>query len=99
MGKTRVLTANFGLNNIGVLVKIFGTVTYTAGDHFYLCDGVKYDDGSGMDGIKVYTGSLTEPAVGSKVLLTAISSCYVRGGNVVRMLRPRRQSDIVLLSQ
>ena len=99
MGKTRVLTANFGLNNIGVLVKVYGTVTYTAGDHFYLCDGVKYDDGSGMDGIKVYTGSLTEPAVGSKVLLTAISSCYVRGGNVVRMLRPRRQSDIVLLSQ
>ena len=96
-GKTRLLTKNGGLSNVGLLVKVFGTVTYTAADHFYLCDGVKYDDGSGIDGIKVYTGALTEPVVGKKVQLTAISCCYVRGGNCVRLLRPRKQSDIVVL--
>lgn len=82
-----------GLNNIGLLIKTWGKVTHVDDGFFYISDGTAMDDGSGYQGIRVnfqYTG--TE---GRYVSVTGISTCLKSGGRLIRMIRPRKGSDIV----
>ncbi len=83
-----------GANNIGLLVRCFGRVSYIGTNYFYISDGSKIDDGSGILGVYVkhqYLG-----AVGDYVQVTGISSCIKKDGKIVRALRPRDPSDIVV---
>jgi hypothetical protein len=89
-----------GLNNIGLLVKTSGTVTYAEQAFFYLDDGSVLDDHSGHIGVKVYGTVPVNPGeepVGKFVTVTGISSCEIAGGDIVRVIRTRDAQDVVVL--
>ena len=91
-----------GLNNIGLLVKSWGKVTFVdeGSEFFYIDDGTARLDGSGYLGVRVtYSdlavgNSIDPPAVDSYVTLTCISSTVLISDKVQPNLRPRRQDDI-----
>ncbi len=103
-GLQQGITGGYGVNNIGLLVSTLGKITYrdSAGAFFYLDDGSALADGSGNVGVRVETDQLaagngiTLPSgVGDMVRIRGISSCATPGGtNLIRVLRPRTQSDI-----
>ena len=78
-----------GANNIGLLVLIWGKVTYAGSDYYYLDDGSALDDGSGQIGVKVLALGTTVPAVDSYKTVTGISSCYKVGSDLFRLVRAR----------
>lgn len=82
----------FGLNNIGLLVRVSGRITEfdTAVPRTWF----KIDDGSGV-GVKcvVPTGVTINPAW-QRVSVTGISSCEKPGAQVQRLLRVRSAADI-----
>lgn len=84
-----------GVNNIGLLVRTCGAVTEVepvAGPA--TPSWFKIDDGSDI-GLKVSVPvGVTVPEVGSYATVTGISSCEPSGGDIVRLLRVRMQSDI-----
>ena len=73
-----------GANNIGLLVRITGRVTATGQDHFYIDDGSACDDGSGLIGVKVMCASMAKPAVGTRMVVTGVSSTYFDRGSLWR---------------
>lgn len=83
------ITGASGLNNIGLLVTVWGKVTYSESGFFYIDDGSGIKDGSGHTGIKVY-GSVptTGNPVDKWVKITGISSCEKLGANLIRIIRP-----------
>ena len=92
-----------GLNNIGLLIRTWGKVTFvdTTNKFFYVNDGAGRQDGSGNVGLRVSYDNLapgntiTPPAVNSYVAVTCISSTWLNGsGKIQPNLRPRRQTDI-----
>ncbi|MGQ9925166.1 MAG: hypothetical protein ACUVSM_14730 [Armatimonadota bacterium] len=97
-GYTRSVTGGQGLYNTGLRVRCAGRVTGWGPLSFWLDDGSRYSDGySGFPGVKVSSGFLTRPTVGSFVTVDGISTMeYVNGQNV-RVLRPSVQTDIRVL--
>ncbi len=75
-----------GLNNIGLLVTIWGKVTATGRGWFYVDDGSGVSDGSGSVGVYVDDEGQTVPGAGDYVCVTGISSCDLYLGNVVNTL-------------
>ena len=75
-----------GLNNIGLLVRVCGTVTSSGQGWFYVDDGSLCHDGSGMIGVRVLCPGSDAPAVGHFVIINAISSTYFDGTNTLRAL-------------
>ena len=73
-----------GLNNVGLLVRVFGKVSdrNATTEEFYL------DDGSGFK-VRVYAPGLTIPADGSFVTVTGISGADNTSGLNLRVLRAR----------
>ncbi len=86
-----------GLNNIGLLIRTWGKVTYADADYFYLEDGSLLDDGSGNVGVKVLAEGLILPAQDSYVQVTGISSCFKVGDDLHPLIRVRDSADIVVL--
>ena len=92
------VTDGIGLNNIGLLVTVFGRVTAPPGwTYFYIDDVSGCLDGSGFTGLKVICWDMDKPAQGTYVRVTGISSCQrPEGAGVsIPVIRVRRQSDIV----
>lgn len=93
-----------GVHNVGLLVRMFGRVVYKdpGGGFFYLDDGSSIDDGSGW-GIRVVCtdlapgNTITLPAVNKFVKVSGIVSTAMVQSEVVRCIRPRYQSDIVIV--
>lgn len=85
------ITGAYGLNNFGLLAKTWGKVTSTGSNYFYIEPQTALS-------IKVYSGSLTKPAVGKFVAITGISTCEIISGATCRAIRPRVQSDIQILN-
>jgi len=91
-----------GLNNIGLLVRTWGKVTYVnaAEKYFYIDDGSGLVDESGHLGIRVFYDNLapgntfTPPSESQFVTITGISTTVVINGKIRPMLRPRKQSDM-----
>jgi len=93
-----------GLNNIGLLVRTWGRVTFvdTTNQFFYIDDGSGLLDGYSAEciGVRVSYANLapgntiTPPAQGQFVVVTGISSTVVINSLIRPMLRPRRQADI-----
>jgi hypothetical protein len=96
-----------GTNNIGLLIKTWGIVTYvdmaTTPTFFYINDGSNLADGSGYVGVRVAIDNLatgntiTAPSVDQHVAITCISSTVMIDGKIQPNLRPRKQSDIQTL--
>ncbi len=96
-----------GLNNIGLLIRTWGKVTFvdTANKIFYINDGANRDDGSGHIGLRVSYDNLAPgntiepPPVGSYVAVTCICSTWRNpAGKIHPNLRPRRQDDITVIA-
>jgi len=87
----------FGLmNNIGLLVRVWGRVTAsgTVADPrypitwLYVDDGSKVRDGTGVTGLYCEAASnVPPPSVGSYVCVTGVSSCEFYLGDLVNVLR------------
>ena len=102
-GYTPGVTGGVGTHNTGLLVTIWGKVTYrdTTGKLFYVDDGCRLEDGSGQKGVQVYCGgrptgnNLTMPDTTKYAVVTGISTRRVVSGQTIRCIRPRKQTDIV----
>ena len=91
------ITGGVGVNNIGLLISTSGRVKYVESGFFYIDDGRALEDGSGHIGVKVDASTLTtlpEQDV-DYVRITCISSTEQPGANVIRLLRPRGDADVV----
>lgn len=86
----RSVAGGVGLNNIGLLVRVCGTVVSSGLGYF------EVDDGSGCSLRCVVPAGVTPPAAGSVVSATGVSSCEEVGPELHRLLRVRCQSDIDL---
>ena len=86
-----------GLNNVGLLIRTWGKVTYSGEGFFYIDDGSALDDDSGHIGVKVY-GSVPVPPevdpVGKCVIVTGISSCEKLDADPIRVVRTRGTDDV-----
>jgi hypothetical protein len=93
------ITGAWGLFNVGLLMTISGSVTHSESEFFYVDDGSALEDGSGYMGVKVLSGDLDEPDEEEYAVVTGISGAEMLGGNVVRVMRPRVQEDIIPYSE
>ena len=92
-----------GLNNIGMLVRMWGKVTFVDAQNkfFYLDDGGRRIDGSGHLGVRVSYDDLADgrsfnpPTENWIVAVTGISSTTVISGKVQPNLMPRSGSDMI----
>ena len=82
------------INNIGLLVKTYGTVTVVGSDFFYIYDQTEAQDDSIFVGIRVQCGSMSKPSAGQHVSVVGISSMMKLQGTLYRCIRPRTASDI-----
>jgi hypothetical protein len=93
----RMLTPS-NLTSQGLLIKVWGQVSYVAQDNSYFTidDGSGLTDGAGHPGIKVNcTGTVsavTPPTLDSFVVITGISGCEQNGS--VLVIRPRSMEDV-----
>lgn len=92
-------TPALGLSNSGLLIKTWGWVRSVGWNYVYIEDGSSLRDGSGLPGLKVYTGLAPKPRVGEFISATGISGVESPPGSEVRIpvLRVRKASDIVKL--
>lgn len=97
------VTGNGFLNNTGLVVQVYGIVTYvnTTSKYFYMDDGCRLRDNTGQVGLQVYCGgrpvgnNLTLPGLNAIVKVTGIASSRSFLTSINPALRPRSQSDIV----
>jgi hypothetical protein len=77
-----------GLNNVGLLVKTWGRVTETGAGY------VVIDDGTGI-GVRVDTTTIAAPpALNQYVSIIGASSLHKPASDRLRLVLPRRQSDV-----
>lgn len=92
-----------GLNNSGLLVRIWGKVSDPGTGGFYVDDGSSLVDVTGHKGVWVSTVSLysgrtmTLPAIGKWVAVTGVAASRSQGVSIQRIIRPRSQSDIQII--
>lgn len=77
-----------GLNNVGLLVRLWGRVTQSSSDSFVI------DDGSVEGGVKIASGSLAEPPANHYVMITGIAGLEAAGTGNRAVLHVVRQTDI-----
>lgn len=92
----------YGLNNIGLLVRIHGIVTASGTDPranatwFYVDDGAGVQDGTGVSGIYCrIDDDAAPPPVGAHISVVGVSGCEFYGGDLVNVLRLRDSTEIV----
>ncbi|MCL5104384.1 MAG: C10 family peptidase [Armatimonadetes bacterium] len=93
-----------GLNNIGLLVKLAGNVTYVdpAGAFGYVDDGSALNDGNALGAagapvkgaLVVLPAGISIPPAGTPVAVTGVSGIRTVNGAGVRALKVRTQDDI-----
>ena len=84
------ITGGTGVHNVGLLVRSWGRVMESGTGYFII------DDGSGANLKVTVPYGVNPPDEGQYAIVTGISSVENSGGNVTCLLRPRRQSDIVV---
>lgn len=96
-GHSPGVTNGVGVGNAGLLAAIFGKVTSVGWTYFYIDDGSKLRDGSGMRGLKVQSRKLNKPAEGDFVRVTGIVGVEQPqdAGVSIPVIRARRQTDIL----
>lgn len=87
-------------DSAGLLVKIWGRVTYRAGDgsYFYVDDGSGITDATGACGIRVALSDLiagaSAPAEDEYVTISGLVGLVRVGAVTIKVVRPRSQADI-----
>jgi hypothetical protein len=97
LGYNPSLYSSFGLNNIGLLGKIAGTVVGVGdGPYFFVDDGSSTPSDEGFTGVKVI--SAVPVSVGQKVIITGIS-CVAQddSSRSIRQIRTRDANDMQVL--
>lgn len=100
LGTTGRSVSGDGLDDSGILVKIWGNVTFRAADSSYFCvdDGSGKSDGLGHAGIPVVVSDLVTPLASvpssGYALVTGLVGSRNLGGGVVPVVRPRGDGDI-----
>ncbi|MCC6484506.1 MAG: carboxypeptidase regulatory-like domain-containing protein [Armatimonadetes bacterium] len=92
------VTGGVGLNNIGLLVTTWGTVTGSGSGYFYIDDGSGLEDASGLRGLRVVTNGASSPATGKMARVTGPVSCFRNSGGVQRRVLLRSPVDVTLLN-
>lgn len=92
------ITGSQCISSMGLLVRICGTVTGRGRGWFYIDDGCSVSDGTPYKGIYVSAPNMETPAMGVSAVVTGIASCEIYKGNLVNVLLPRSQDDIVFSS-
>lgn len=88
-----------GLNNIGLLVSVWGKVVSKGRGWFYIDDGSSVKDGTGITGIYCeLPEGVAAPSVGEFVRVTGISSCELYEGALVSVIALRNADDIYCFS-
>lgn len=90
----RGVTGGVGVNNIGLLVRTTGRVTWSDAGWFYVDDGSGLSDFSPYTGLRVMCGGIAPPARGDYVAVTGTSSILNDGANAYRCIVVRGESDI-----
>jgi len=81
LGGVKRLYQMYNTNNIGLLLKVSGSVTAVGLGYFYISDGMNLEDGSGNLGVRVTCGpGVHVPSLGQWVTVTGISSPIYRDG-------------------
>ncbi len=92
-----------GLDNTGLLVKVWGKVTYKDPNDAYFCvdDGSGKSDGAGHSGVPVVVSDLItpiyplpDPSANPYVSVTGVVAKKDLGGGAVAVVRPRVSDDI-----
>lgn len=89
-----------GLNNIGLLIRVWGRVTQVGSGYLYIDDGSELLDGtstglSANKGIKIICNSASY-STGQYLVVSGISSCFkTPSGSIARQIITRTPSDIV----
>ena len=83
-----------GLTNVGLLVRVAGTVRSVVSDGFYLDDGSDVRDETGAVGIKVWTGTSGSATVGARLGVTGVVSCRLAGGKVYPVILRREMNAL-----
>jgi len=91
-------TGGAGLNNVGLLVRVWGKVISTSPGYFYLEDGSAVTDGTGTAGIRVVGAYGYMPDVNDYVAATGISGLATLATNRARVLRLASSCDIISVS-
>jgi hypothetical protein len=81
----------FGLNNIGLLVRVFGKVAEAGGNWLTI------DDGSGTPVKCILPWLAAVPVPGDCVTVTGICSCERHGDEIRPMIRVRSATDVTQL--
>lgn len=84
----------YGLNNVGLLVGVWGRVTAVGSDYFYLDDGSNCDDGSGSGGVRVVNVSGYMPGADDYVAVTGVSGLATYDTDLARTVRLARTVDL-----
>lgn len=94
-----------GLETTGLLVKIWGWVTFKSPDgaYMYIDDGSKRKDAAGMTGVRVMLSGLTNPitkglGTDQYVLVTGHAGLVKDGSAIVRAIKPRGDADITSIN-
>jgi len=85
-----------GLNNVGLLVKTSGKVTFVGSGYIYINDGSNLMGKSGRKGVKVSPAETGNLRAGSTVVVTGISTLETDGITYWPLIRTRRGSDVVV---
>ena len=94
-GATPGISDARGLNNIGLLARVWGRVTYIGSDYFLVWDGHMNPDSSQYT-VKIRCPGLTKPTSTSQyAIVTGISSLEPGGSGTVPLIRVRKQADLV----
>lgn len=99
----RGVTGGFGINNIGLLVRATGRVTHADVGFCYIDDGSGIQDGAVYDVVSTYTGVKLDttkltilPVEDQYILVIGISGVEMVNTDFIRVLKPRRDADIVI---
>ncbi|MCX6375827.1 MAG: lectin like domain-containing protein, partial [Armatimonadetes bacterium] len=93
------------LNNVGLLVRTMGVVTYSTSGYFYIDDGASAQDNSTYKGVKVL-GTVPPPqptppdwtALGKYVIVTGVSSTFKAASPSTDLYRQVRATEIVIVN-
>lgn len=101
LGTANRSVSGIGASVSGLLVKMWGRVTFVAGDdsYIYMDDGSEINDGSGHTGVRVILSGLTNPvtkvlSVDQYVIITGLVGLARDGATTIPAIRPRGDADI-----
>lgn len=95
----RGIAGSSGLNNIGLLVSVWGKVVSKGRGWFYINDGSEVKDGTGITGIYCeLPNGVAAPQLGEFVRVTGISSCELYEGSLVSVILVRSADDVYISS-